>query len=580
MKPSPLMRPHEPGMRNAARLVASVTAILSIGAAFVHLSAAADHDNLPAMMAGFSAVAVLQAGLGALLLWRRPSAPVLIAAIALMLGSVGAWVMSRTVGLPLLPGGHMEPIGFKDGITVLFELGAVPGLLALMSRELRGVALPSPRLATQALGFVGAATFALSIPAFLLDGGAHHSHEEAVAMGVHDHGEEGHDVAGVELADARPGAAHDHAGGADTAGAARGHDSDAHAMGAPRAEHDDGSADRVAAALPGGAAPHHLGTRDHSGGGGRDDSHSAPDGHRAPRDDAPERSRGEGGHRHGDDPEEGESGGGGGGGDGHGGGGHDGGGHGAGDDAAGDDAGEPDGEGPEGRFAVSYEPAEPSRDGSPGQGSANRAGDPDPPESGHGHADSAPCRPTSEQQAAADRVQRETAAALRKYDNNLALAVADGYYIAFRGARYVHMFNAEYVYDTPSSPPRPSALEPENGTPVILDPDRIESFMYAMTDDGLIAIGGMYMMPAEYNEEKGDLLLPRPPFKGPEFGGCLTRWHDHPDLGKMVNRSGAPTPEMLHVWTYRGLEPYAEYDERELTWMWTPTSFVPVIEGP
>ena len=46
----------------------------------------------------------------------------------------------------------MEPIGFKDSVTVLFELATVPGLLLLMSPDLGGVRLPSARLGTQGAG--------------------------------------------------------------------------------------------------------------------------------------------------------------------------------------------------------------------------------------------------------------------------------------------------------------------------------------------------------------------------------------------------------------------------------------------
>jgi len=131
LKLAALGRPYGRDLRDAPRLVASATAVFSLGAAVIHLSAAADHDNLPVMMGGFIVVAVLQAALGAALLLRRPSRLLCLGAIALMLGSLQVWLISRTAGLPLLPGGHMEPIGFKDGVTVLFELATLPGLLLL-----------------------------------------------------------------------------------------------------------------------------------------------------------------------------------------------------------------------------------------------------------------------------------------------------------------------------------------------------------------------------------------------------------------------------------------------------------------
>ena len=172
---------------DAARVVGRVTAVCSIAAGVIHVSAAGDHTNLPVMLAGFVGVAVLQIGLGALLLWRRPSRLVLAAAVSLMLASVGIWLLSRTSGLPLLRDGHMEEVGFKDAICVLFELAAIPGLLLLASGEIARLKLASPRLASQASGVVAAATCALMAPALLLEGGEHHTHEEAVALGIHGH---------------------------------------------------------------------------------------------------------------------------------------------------------------------------------------------------------------------------------------------------------------------------------------------------------------------------------------------------------------------------------------------------------
>ena len=179
-------QPHAPAGDAARRLVAQATGIASMAAGLIHISAAADHANLPVMQAGFLVVAVLQGGLGVwLLLGRNLSKLQLIGALGLMLGSVEMWMMSRTVGLPFLPGGHMEPIGFKDGVTVLFELASVPGLLLLMTRELAEVRLPSSRLASQVLGFLAAASFALFVPALMLGGGGHHS---ASQMGGHGGG--------------------------------------------------------------------------------------------------------------------------------------------------------------------------------------------------------------------------------------------------------------------------------------------------------------------------------------------------------------------------------------------------------
>ena len=246
----------------AERLVAQVAAVFSIGAGVIHVSAAGDHTNLRLMFVGFLAVAAAQVVLGAVLMWRRPSRWVVVAGIALMVGAIGVWVLSRTEGLPFLEDGHTEPVGFKDGVTVLFEAASLPALLLLLSRDLERVSLPSARLETQTLTALGMCCFALMVPALMLDGGGHHSHEQAVALGIHadDHGEDealahtdtqshekgaetghhtakseqksahdgdgGHKHSGAKLASAPLGGSHEHSGDSDSGNRPAHHDDD------------------------------------------------------------------------------------------------------------------------------------------------------------------------------------------------------------------------------------------------------------------------------------------------------------------------------------------------------------------
>jgi len=258
----------------ARQLVAQVAAVLSIGAGVIHVSAAGDHTSLPVMFAGFIVVATLQVGLGALLLRGPPSRPLVAAGLALMLGSVGVWLVSRTAGLPFLEDGHTEPVGFKDGVTVLFELASLPALLLLLSPDLARVSPPSPRLRSQTLAVLGVACFALLPPALLLGGGEHHTHEEAVELGIHedDHGE------GDELAHADPDSSHHGEPERDSNDADRhGHKTSANRAG----EHGHADVDLADAPLggshehAGGSAPddapsHHGGKNGGGGGGGQD----------------------------------------------------------------------------------------------------------------------------------------------------------------------------------------------------------------------------------------------------------------------------------------------------------------------
>jgi hypothetical protein len=540
-----------PDLTSAGRVVASVTAILCVGAGIVHVSAAADHENLPLMMGGFLAVAALQVALGGLLLWRRPSGLLLVAALGLMLGSVGMWLMSRTMGLPFLPGGHIEPIGFKDGVTVLFELASVPGLLLLMSRELQGVRLPTPRLGAQAIAGIGSAAFLLFVPALMLGGGEHHSHDQAVAIGIHS--EDGHGHGGEELASADGADGHEHgdvpgeAGGAGSASGGGG----GHGEHGDHGDHGGGAAAGLAqtGSSAGGAHDHSAGSGGESGGSGGDSGGSGDhaDGHDhggGDRRGSKRKSGAREGHDHGKEGNSGDT--------------HD---HAGGEQDHGDHGGseQPDNgpPGPDdggtiawGRHRLDYEPAEEGKNGEPGTGyTFSWKGPADASQGGHPHSSGA-CNPTPAQEAAADRLYRATKRELAKYANNPGQAFADGFSWFFGPTdRIVHMLNPDRVYD-----------------PTVVDPDEIESFLYAMTDRGWMPIGGMYIMP-------------KARMAGPAIGGCRTQWHHHGALVETLSSAGTSrdgeTREMLHVWTYPGLKPYGHYDGRSISQLWTPTRFVP-----
>lgn len=568
------------GLEDAGRVVAYTTAVFFLGAAALHVSAAADHTNLPIMMVGFLGVAAAQAAFGGLLLWIRPARLALAAALALTLGVLGTWFLSRTAGLPFLPGGHMEPIGFKDGVTVVFELGSLPGLLLLWSGELSRLILPSPRIGSSAVVGASVAAFVLFVPALVLGGGGHHSAGQVAAMRGHAHAE-GADhrrgSAGRGLASLGP-HAHDQ-GEKPRIGGRHGHGHRGHARrslarltaerlanGSARAglahghAHPGRSDDpRGAPAHPGGArgrdhraVGHHEGDsgdernahrpRDEHGGGEHGRTHPGGGGKGGDRGDA---GGDHGGRNHGGDQ---------GGGDDHGDD-HGGGDPGGGDPGGGSGGGVP-GLGDPGTIAwgahrFDYEPARQGENGDPGSGYAFvYRGPPDPRQGTVGHHSTESCHPTSQQHAAADRLYRETDAVLRRYDRRPDRALADGFTYAFPVTdRIIHMVSPRRV-----------------ASPTILKAEEVESFLYVMTDRGLMAVAGMYVMP-------------NPDTRGPHVGGCLTRWHRHAGLAGLVVSAGtmSRTPEMLHVWTYPGLKPYGHYDGRTLSRLWRPANLIPSL---
>ena len=286
------------------RLVAQIAAVLSIGAGVIHISAAGDHTDLPVMFVGFMVVAALQIALGALLFSRPPSRLVIAGALLMMLSSIGLWVLSRTSGLPFVPGGHIEPVGFKDGVTKLFEIGSIPPLLLLASRDLARVTLPSPRLASNTLSMLGLGCLALLAPALLLGGGHVHSHAQAVAMGMHDAA--GHDEA-HQLAHA--GTTHTHE--------AQGHSAQHHGKSHDTTGHDHAASHQTASVHQHSAdglagAPSHL-AHEHTTGGTHGDApahdHETHHGGDHQRGQHPHGNQHEGGH-HGGGHHGGEHGGG------------------------------------------------------------------------------------------------------------------------------------------------------------------------------------------------------------------------------------------------------------------------------
>ena len=144
--------------------------------------------------------------------------------------------------------------------------------------------------------------------------------------------------------------------------------------------------------------------------------------------------------------------------------------------------------------------------------------------------------PTATQQSAAVALVDQTAAAAVRYQT-LANAKADGYIpITPSGLPVVHYANPRYIND---------------GN--LLDPNAIESLVYANTPRGAVLVAAMYLM-------AGNQIGATPPMPG----GCLTEWHIHTNLcfsdstGTVVGvtsggtcRAGSAnhiSQPMIHVW--------------------------------
>jgi hypothetical protein len=177
--------------------------IASIGAGMVHVAAAADHSEMPLMMVGFEIVAILQVALGCMLIWRWPSMPLLACGLATMIASIALWAISRTIGLGFIEGAHVEPVGFRDSVAVLFELVACVGLWELLQGARRPAA--PPNFPGSPVAILGALAIGLGLPAVLTGGHTHGPGGEMAAVhagaggghpagaGGAEHGGRGHD---------------------------------------------------------------------------------------------------------------------------------------------------------------------------------------------------------------------------------------------------------------------------------------------------------------------------------------------------------------------------------------------------
>ncbi len=139
--------------------------------------------------------------------------------------------------------------------------------------------------------------------------------------------------------------------------------------------------------------------------------------------------------------------------------------------------------------------------------------------------------PTSQQVLGATQYVQAVSAAVAKY-KNLSTAEADGYVpITTTSYPVVHYLNFKYM----------------NGGD-ILNPNTVDSLVYATTPYGPVLVAAMYLMPGYGN--------------GPMPYGCLVQWHAHTNLcssdvthqidGLQPCGAGsapeAPTPFMTHVW--------------------------------
>lgn len=165
---------HEP----AGRAVLGLAAAASAGAALVHAAAAGSHVGDDSLQLLFAVSAVLQLAWAALAV-LAPRRPVVLAGVVLNAGAVAAWLLQRTIGLPVIDAlREPEAVGLQDSLAALLgalaAVGAAASLIPAFGRHRR-----SP--VWLAAGSVAA--LLLAVPAMAADHAAGGSHD-------HGHGDE------------------------------------------------------------------------------------------------------------------------------------------------------------------------------------------------------------------------------------------------------------------------------------------------------------------------------------------------------------------------------------------------------
>jgi hypothetical protein len=151
----------------------------SASAGLVHAAAAGGHAGVEGLALIFSATAAAQLAAGALAA-LRPTRWAAAAVIGLNVAALAAWLLSRTVGLPLLPGETgVQPVGLQDlagALLALVAAGLAAGAL-VPARSRRRRPLAGPVVAAACVALLVAALPAMA---------AEHDHGDATG---HDHGD-------------------------------------------------------------------------------------------------------------------------------------------------------------------------------------------------------------------------------------------------------------------------------------------------------------------------------------------------------------------------------------------------------
>lgn len=172
------------------RVLATVAAALAGAGGLIHFAVVGDHLDLVVVAIGFAGMAIAQWTL-ALWMLARPGRRAIMLAGVLHAAIVAVWVVSRTIGLGLIPGeAGVAPVGVADLVANMFAL-VVGGLAVIWIAQDRAAPVVLSRsVAHRMVGVAVAGALALSVLAMW----APHDHGAPIAdVPAFPTGQEHHD---------------------------------------------------------------------------------------------------------------------------------------------------------------------------------------------------------------------------------------------------------------------------------------------------------------------------------------------------------------------------------------------------
>jgi hypothetical protein len=165
-----LMMPTEQtSHRSQRQTLLPLVALAGAAAAAVHFVVMPEHFEEATLYGTFFAVAASSQILYSLLLLARPARPLLIAGALGNFAIVALWVVTRTAGIPLGPGGgSVESVGGLDVLATGFEVVTTVGAVVVLMRGHHLVRALRPATWTPAIwGFASCAVVAIAVTTYL-----------------------------------------------------------------------------------------------------------------------------------------------------------------------------------------------------------------------------------------------------------------------------------------------------------------------------------------------------------------------------------------------------------------------------